>query len=56
VQLRRTTGEQPARTVKQGVKAGRVDSGLKPQTKYSYALFTKTRHGWSPPTRAPRDR
>ena len=54
VALRRTVGERPARSVRAGVKVATrrgsaVDRGLKPDTKYSYALFTKTRGGWIGP-------
>ena len=49
VALRRTVGVTPARTVRAGVKAGKVDKGLKPDSTYTYALFTKTQHGWIGP-------
>ena len=54
VQLRRSAGERPARTVRQGtaVKTNRgaaVDQGLQPGTTYSYALFTRVRKRWVGP-------
>ncbi len=54
VQLRRTDGERPASSVRRGKRVrtkGRkaVDRGLKAGKTYSYALFTKTRHGWVGP-------
>src|SRR3954451_22318460 len=54
VALRRTVGARPARSVRAGVKVatahGRaLDRGLRPDTKYTYALFTKARGGWIGP-------
>jgi hypothetical protein len=54
VQLRRTDGDRPARTVRQGTRVktrgkSALDAALTPGRTYSYALFTRAKRRWLGP-------